>query len=72
MSQAVELPREMDPEGEPVKYLAQVKKRASKNFKWNRKQSLEEGAHLAFFLFVWGRTDEALAVAELRSSYLRI
>lgn len=64
MSQTVELPPEMDPESESVKYLAQIKKRASKNFKWSRKASLEEGSDLAFFLFVWGRTDEALAVAE--------
>lgn len=63
MSQTVELPPEMDPESEPVKYLAQIKRRASKNFKWTRKHSLEEGVDLAFFLLVWGRIEEALSVA---------
>lgn len=57
---SVELPPVFHTEGEPYKFIATLKRRASKNFRWTSLGSLEDAVCLAYCLYVAGREDEAL------------
>jgi cell wall assembly regulator SMI1 len=58
------LPKELDYESEPIKFLARAKKRATSRFAWNREATLEAGAEVAQALLLFRRDGEALRVAE--------
>lgn len=57
-----DLPPAFLDEAEPHKFLSRLKKRASKNFKLTKSSSLENAFVLAYWLYVFGRDDEALEV----------
>jgi len=59
---SIELPAVFQSEEEPVKFLATLKRRASKNFRWTSLLSLEDAVALAYCLYVVGREDQALEV----------
>jgi hypothetical protein len=59
MPTAEQLPGAFDPEAEKDKFLAAAKKRAAK-FSRKKAASLDAATRLAYWLFVYGREDEAL------------
>ena len=64
---SVELPSVFSPEEEPVKFLATLKRRTSKNFRWTSLWSLQDAVALAYCLYVAGREDQALEVCRFLS-----
>ncbi len=58
------LPKAFNPRGERVRIISSVKKRASNNFKLTKQESLRAGLHLALWLYVAEREDEALEVCK--------
>jgi hypothetical protein len=63
------LPRAFDPDQERDKFLIRFKKRAVKNFKLTKASSLENATHLAYWLFVFARDDEAMEVCRFVGRY---
>lgn len=63
------LPEVYDPQGEPIKFMASVKERAAKNFRWTVSRSLENSMYLAYYSFVFGRHGDALEVCEFLSQF---
>lgn len=61
---AVKLPIVFNSEGEPSKFLARLKRRASKCFRWTHRRSLEESMLLAYWLYVFGEDANALEVCQ--------
>ena len=64
---SIELPAVFWPEEEPVKFLATLKRRVSKNFRWTSLRSLHDAVVLAYCLYVAGREDQALEVCRFLS-----
>jgi hypothetical protein len=58
----VDFPSAFDAEGEPSKFLARMKRRVAKDFRWTRLVCLQSVMLLAYWLHVFGRNDEALEV----------
>ncbi len=58
------LPAAFDAQRESVKFLVRAKQRAAKNFSFTKSSSLQNAADLAFWLYLFGREDEALEVCE--------
>src|SRR5689334_3242656 len=69
MKEPVSLPNAFDAEKEGVKFLSRIKSRASREFRWTRWHSLENASRLAYWLYVFGRTDQALEVCRFVSQY---
>lgn len=63
------LPSVFDSQGEPVKFIARMKDRAGKNFRWTAKRPLKDATYLAYWSFVFGRSDDALQVCEFLSPF---
>lgn len=63
------LPSVFDSHGEPVKFMARMKDRAAKNFRWTSKHPLEKAMHLAYWSYVFGRNDDALQVCDFLSQF---
>ncbi len=61
------LPSAFSSQDEPVKFMARIKARASKDFRWTTKRSLEDAMYLAYWSYVFGRNDDALQVCEFLS-----
>src|SRR5205085_4896967 len=58
----VALPAAFDPQGETQPFLARIKKKASKNFRWTSTRCLQDGAILAFWSHVFEKDEEPLDV----------
>lgn len=58
----VVLPSVFDTERESSKFLARMKRRASKGFRWTRLRCLENAEALAYWLYVFGEDGQALEV----------
>ena len=63
------LPAVFNSQGEPVKFMARMKDRAAKNFRWTAKRPLEDAMYLAYWSYVFGRNDDALQVCEFLSQF---
>jgi hypothetical protein len=63
------LPAAFDPDQETDRFLAGVKKRAATQFSWKKRASLESAVRLAYWLFVFGKEDQALAVCRFLGTY---
>jgi hypothetical protein len=68
-SGAASLPSVFGPDGERDKFIARMKKRASKNFKWSAARSLEDAMYLAYWFYLAGREEEALEVCAFLGQY---
>jgi hypothetical protein len=62
-------PSAFDPKKETIPFLARMKKRAGKDFRWTRSRSLEAATLLAYWLHVFGKDDEALEVCAFVGQY---
>lgn len=60
----MDLPAAFDAQSESVKFLARAKQRAAKSFSFTKSSALQYAADLAFWLYLFGREDEALEVCE--------
>ena len=60
----MDLPVAFDATIESVKFLARAKQRAAKSFSFTKSSALQYAADLAFWLYLFGREDEALEVCE--------
>ena len=63
------LPTVFSSQDEPIKFMARVKDRAAKNFKWTVSRSLEHGMYLAYYSYVFGRRSDASEVCEFMSQF---
>ena len=63
------LPVVYSSQGEPVKFMAGVKDRAAKNFKWTVSCSLENSMYLDYYSYVFDRRDDALEVCQFLSQF---
>ena len=63
------LPPVFDSDGEPVKFMARVKNRAAKNFRWTSMRPLENAMYLAYWSYVFDRNEDALQVCEFLSLF---
>jgi len=63
------LPPVFNSQGEPVKFMARIKDRAAKDFRWTAKRPLEDAMYLAYWSFVFGRSDDALQVCEFLAQF---
>jgi len=61
------LPPVFNSQDEPVKFMARMKARAAKDFRWTAKRPLEDAMCLAYWSYVFGRNDDALQVCEFLS-----
>ena len=60
----VQFPPAFDGDRETAKFLARMKRRASKDFGWSCSRSLEDAMYLAYWLNVFGEDHQALDVCE--------
>jgi len=65
----MDLPSVFNPAGEKLKFLAKLKTKASKDFKWTKVSSVDEVRKLAYWLYVLDRQDEALEVCHFTEPY---
>ena len=63
------LPIVYSSQSEPIKFMARVKERAAKNFKWTVSRSLQNSMYLAYYSYVFDRCDDALEVCEFLSQF---
>jgi hypothetical protein len=56
------LPPAFNPDQETDKFLAKLKKKASTNFSWTKKDALKNAEKLAYWLYVFERENQALEV----------
>ena len=63
------LPAPFNHENETIAFLSKAKKRAAKNFKFTRAQSLDNSMRLAYWLYVFEKDDEAMEVCEFLSRF---
>lgn len=63
------LPAVFSSQDEPIKFMARVKDRAARNFKWTVSHSLEHGMYLTYYSYVFGRRSDALKACEFMSQF---
>ncbi len=64
---SVVLPTVFEEIAQDSKFLLRVKRRAAKNFKWTRAICLENVLFMAYWLYIFNRIEEALAVSRFLS-----
>jgi len=64
MRDDISLPLVYNASGADSDFLSRLKKRAAKNFKWTREQSLQDSTYLAYWLAFFGQEDDALALCD--------
>ncbi len=69
MADAEPLPAPFDPAMEADRFLAAAKKRAAAKFSWRKQASLDHAMRLAYWLYVYGREDEALEVCRFLGTF---
>jgi hypothetical protein len=69
VAERVQLPAVFDPDRETDKFLTRIKKKAFKSFRWTSAQCLQNGDELAYWLYVFGRDEEALGVCRFLGQY---
>jgi hypothetical protein len=62
MAERVTLPPAFDADQEAHPFLVRVKKKAAKDFRWSKAGCLENALRLAWWLFIFGKEEEALEV----------
>jgi hypothetical protein len=69
MAQPESPPAAFDDESGADKYLAAAKKRAATKFSWRKQAALDNAMRLAYWLYVFGREDEALEVCRFLGTF---
>ncbi|HLL60837.1 MAG TPA: DUF6707 family protein [Candidatus Nitrosocosmicus sp.] len=63
------LPLVFNSEKEKIPFLARMKKRASKDFRWTRWRSLQNATLVAYWLYIFGKDKDALEVCRFVAQY---
>jgi len=63
------LPAVFDDQTESIAFMARMKQRASKQFRWTSSRCLEDAMYLAYWSFVFYREEDALQVGAFLSDY---
>jgi hypothetical protein len=69
MKDAIQLPPAFSASDEPIAFLARMKARASRNFRWTRGQALRDASLLACWCHVFRRDDEAMQVCAFLATF---